>query len=654
MKQKLLLLLIGIGIFNSLSAQNLIPNGDFETVNSTSYDPGGSLTAFFNTHVPNWVNGCPHSGSQGSPDLFSTQNTNCKAQVPSNSWANNLPARLAGTNSYVGMWSGSEALRCGFSQALTANITYTLAFYATRNQGHFNCGQTVAGADPTPLQVQATLKKSSDPCSGGLTVLVSQVINFSGWQNVTGTFMLTPAQAAMGYDRLEFRTLTNLSGPYFFMDDVSLNGPFAVADFDFATPGQTVTNMPSLFGSLPVTQICAAQPPAETDVFINGSASTYEDRYHLSIIEFDINSWTSVTSTPMYAAWQTPLSPVPTSNINLNNLPGVIFQPGKIYQVALSVGPDWNTHFDYIRINPLPAINAGSDLTACNGGPASVNVITSNWPVKVYKGFTLISTSTANPIMLTPTAPSSTYSFVATTAYGCAASDMMTITPATCPVPSFIFKQHCGSIGTEPSYYGPLEVTTLFINQPIIDGSATTNENGYHLAIGEIDINSWTFGATFYNGWYATSGQIGDVNLNTVIHTNSGNNNNGNNNFVVGQVYIVGLSVSPPWTTMNRFFRVSPCTKSLEMTDESGNPLEAESLIGVYPNPTSGLFTVELSGIQAEEISVTNVLGEVIGNAVVTQGADSVEIDLSSQPAGVYMVHVKTGDSILLKRVVRK
>jgi hypothetical protein len=63
--------------------------------------------------------------------------------------------------------------------------------------------------------------------------------------------------------------------------------------------------------------------------------------------------------------------------------------------------------------------------------------------------------------------------------------------------------------------------------------------------------------------------------------------------------------------------------------------------ITVYPNPGTGIFNIQ--GLNEEaELSVQNPLGQVV--LIKKAFSDSLEIDLSSQPSGVYFIKANNGD----------
>lgn len=72
----------------------------------------------------------------------------------------------------------------------------------------------------------------------------------------------------------------------------------------------------------------------------------------------------------------------------------------------------------------------------------------------------------------------------------------------------------------------------------------------------------------------------------------------------------------------------------------------------IYPNPSSGRFTVELLGDLSELtslITIYDLTGRLVREWNVSE--NPVTLDLSDQPAGAYLVHIRTGESTIVKRV---
>jgi hypothetical protein len=72
----------------------------------------------------------------------------------------------------------------------------------------------------------------------------------------------------------------------------------------------------------------------------------------------------------------------------------------------------------------------------------------------------------------------------------------------------------------------------------------------------------------------------------------------------------------------------------------------------VFPNPvTGGVVNVKNAKHVGTEIGVYNILGERIHYSYVTAGNDGL-IDLTSQPAGVYIINVSSANSTVTKKIV--
>jgi hypothetical protein len=80
-----------------------------------------------------------------------------------------------------------------------------------------------------------------------------------------------------------------------------------------------------------------------------------------------------------------------------------------------------------------------------------------------------------------------------------------------------------------------------------------------------------------------------------------------------------------------------------------------DKYVNVYPNPSSGKFTVKVQLPTAEQtkITVTNLVGQQV--AVVAEGmmsSNTISVDLSNQASGVYMLNIQTANHNVVKRIV--
>ncbi|MBK8657859.1 MAG: T9SS type A sorting domain-containing protein [Bacteroidetes bacterium] len=78
----------------------------------------------------------------------------------------------------------------------------------------------------------------------------------------------------------------------------------------------------------------------------------------------------------------------------------------------------------------------------------------------------------------------------------------------------------------------------------------------------------------------------------------------------------------------------------------------SSDLISVYPNPTKGIFSVELSNVEATNIHVFNALGQEVYTAKCS--GKVVSVDLKDKEPGVYTIQVETNQGIATQRVIKQ
>ena len=74
--------------------------------------------------------------------------------------------------------------------------------------------------------------------------------------------------------------------------------------------------------------------------------------------------------------------------------------------------------------------------------------------------------------------------------------------------------------------------------------------------------------------------------------------------------------------------------------------------VNVYPNPSEGLFNVEMKNFTGEDhtVIVTDISGRVVMNKQVSAG--TFQLDLSSAAAGSYTMTIQSSISKMVKRIV--
>ncbi len=80
------------------------------------------------------------------------------------------------------------------------------------------------------------------------------------------------------------------------------------------------------------------------------------------------------------------------------------------------------------------------------------------------------------------------------------------------------------------------------------------------------------------------------------------------------------------------------------------NPTNGQ-LFGIYPNPVTDKVTIQSNGESFKEISIADVLGQTIYKE--TLDATSKIIDMSKFQSGIYVIQIKTDNSIITQKIMK-
>jgi len=74
----------------------------------------------------------------------------------------------------------------------------------------------------------------------------------------------------------------------------------------------------------------------------------------------------------------------------------------------------------------------------------------------------------------------------------------------------------------------------------------------------------------------------------------------------------------------------------------------------IFPNPSTGIFTIDLDGLQTTitEMKVYDIAGRCILNQPFANLQNM--IDLNNSPTGIYYLHLKTVNGIIVEKLMRK
>ncbi len=96
---------------------------------------------------------------------------------------------------------------------------------------------------------------------------------------------------------------------------------------------------------------------------------------------------------------------------------------------------------------------------------------------------------------------------------------------------------------------------------------------------------------------------------------------------------------------------INPAEKSVE---ETGSPVVKTDICRIYPNPTTGKFTVELAEGMVDQIVRIDILG-VTGSRVYSgdfTGARKHDFTLEGRPVGIYFVKLVSGETVFTSKLI--
>ena len=136
---------------------------------------------------------------------------------------------------------------------------------------------------------------------------------------------------------------------------------------------------------------------------------------------------------------------------------------------------------------------------------------------------------------------------------------------------------------------------------------------------------------------------------------NFGNNSNRSStiSFSIGNKGYVGLGYDSADTKYKDFWEYAPWSTGVSEIGKTEYFLLHPTL-RIYPNPTTGIFIIEIKAKGKAEITVTDILGKALYIELSQKITDnfSKEINLSGADAGLYFVKVKVGDKIYTNKII--
>ena len=319
-------------------------------------------------------------------------------------------------------------------------------------------------------------------------------------------------------------------------------------------------------------------------------------------------------------------------------------------------------HVDSFTITAPTALNTQVNPTnvLCNGnnsGSASASVIggTANYTLHWFdntNGNSVSNLSAGN------------YSVTVTDANNCTAVSNFTITePSALSASSVSTNALCfgaqNGTGTVTAAGGTSTYSYLWCNGVTTPSAANLSSGSCTVTV--TDVNGCSTSSSVN---ISEPSQI-QVVTSSANSTNSQSNGNASIDNITGGTSPYTYSWSNGGTTQT-IFNITSGTYSVTITDANGctlatnvvvqnvtgiNSLSADNSISVYPNPAKEILTIESKQSCMTEIKLTDVLGQVVAQKISLQ-VNHAELNVSTLPAGVYILEVKQGKMKLQKQIV--
>lgn len=355
--------------------------------------------------------------------------------------------------------------------------------------------------------------------------------------------------------------------------------------------------------------------------------------------------------------------------------PANVFTCGKYYRIKLAASnscTEWSEATKVIYIACNPAVNAGPDITICPDACGTIGVAGSG---KIHYNWSFMSgglpTGAGNTPQITVCPDLTTvYTLTTTNLSGCSATDQVTVTVLPND-PSFSLLVNTAN----PSYF------TLTATPNDINGFSQPGFF-FHWVIEEMNGGSAYYYNAYSNCWWTYPAQnfIGYVSTGTGTYTQNQNCpppiSGPVGKFLYNHTYRVTLATwndNCPWrqssitvtpvkalgggapTMVMYEDDTAPDFSFLQNGGQPANPesvATADPMLNVYPNPSTGLFTVSLNTPADGTLEVLDVLGKKVHALRLNAGTATYNVDLSGFAKGIYVLDINAGGRKETRKIV--
>jgi len=345
--------------------------------------------------------------------------------------------------------------------------------------------------------------------------------------------------------------------------------------------------------------------------------------------------------------------------------PALSFTCGKYYRIKLKVfsactGWRETTHVFYYSCRPTA--NAGPDQTICEGECVDIG---SNAAARATYVWTVGSTVVGNtPLINVCPTVTTTYTLTVTNSWGCSSVDQVTVTVLP-NNPSFSLANN-----TAPLTYYTVTATPNVLSPPPGTGFAWTLQ--------ELDPSNnvlWTISNPSV-WWSGLVNQFQGFDHTATAYTGTITSlptTPATGKFLYNRTYRLTRGTWTPDCPWNQFSQIFTSVKTLgsqpviysyedthapdfsylaQQATASVNDADLGAVLRVFPNPSTGVFTLTLNNAAEGTVDVFDIMGKKVQNLQLNANTNVYQIDLTGYAKGIYVINITAGGVTQSKKVV--
>jgi hypothetical protein len=93
--------------------------------------------------------------------------------------------------------------------------------------------------------------------------------------------------------------------------------------------------------------------------------------------------------------------------------------------------------------------------------------------------------------------------------------------------------------------------------------------------------------------------------------------------------------------------------KTTQLGEKALNFDISELSLKIYPNPTSDLVNINFGNKKYSKVTLSDISGKILNTVNITNSRNSINLNLSSYPRGMYLIHLASANGTTVQRIVK-